>query len=402
MTCPSHSELEELCRKIRTELDQKLAAAEEKQKSRDPNILSAIRTLVADIRDYASGKRLDFPTEAIVGVMGAWLRPRLVLVLGSVIATAIAAGEFWLIYRQNEIIERQTQILGDQNRLVEQQARLSRAQAASALLPILQADQAKLPAQSEFALAAYGDVLIDVLLPVIRLGLPKPRESFPSYVPPARNLWLNAVDIVIARKELLSLQDQVSLLFTLLDALNASTTLVINRNWNESFYGQGIVEIDKDQNIALYGRIADQLGLFLMDLDIELSDSEWRRALEAVARMFIFAHDYRFDEYALSWTEQGSGVLGTGIRHRICPKLWERSNDPEQIVDSIYLLLDEALPKGKDKLSKEDTERTIHAIVLYGCAPHLLHNTIPQDADIMTLARSALPFIKHDGMMPTD
>jgi hypothetical protein len=178
-------QLQESSDQLRLDLTSKLAQQEERQKARDPNILSALRTLVTDIAGYSQGKR-DFPRESVIGVASAYLRPRIILMFGSFIAILIAVGEFWLIYRQNEIIDRQTEVM-------RRQERQTRAQISASIMTEL--GKAKsLYGGGQAYFQAYGDIAMELVSPIVAYQDPfliaEPRENETHLT------WLNAAMIV--------------------------------------------------------------------------------------------------------------------------------------------------------------------------------------------------------------
>lgn len=87
------------------QLSAQLQKLREDIKESQPNILGALRTFVFDVRDWRAGKR-DFPQSALLGLVFAYLRPRLVLAVGSVAAVILASAQLWLLWRQNTLFER--------------------------------------------------------------------------------------------------------------------------------------------------------------------------------------------------------------------------------------------------------------------------------------------------------
>lgn len=144
------AEIEALSEKTKADI----AALEEKSKEREPSLLGAIRTLVADYQAWMQGDR-DFPRSAVLGAAFAYLRPRIVLVLGSFAAVLVAVLQIWMLARQNSLIERQ-------NSLIERQGHALAAQTTVALMAGL--DKENVPRTSFSILAAFGDIGLDSLL----------------------------------------------------------------------------------------------------------------------------------------------------------------------------------------------------------------------------------------------
>ena len=177
--------------KHREEVTKRLEDFAEKQKSQNPNVVSAARTFVDDLVAYTKGHRPDFPREALLGLLGAYLRPRAVIIAAGLIATLLAGFQSWLIYRQNLILSVQTALMDQQTKLLDSQARIGRAEAVSRLLPAL-GGKDTLSSSDTILIAAYGDAANDILTPLVLQG-------YPEYDADSRNsqyLWLNAADVL--------------------------------------------------------------------------------------------------------------------------------------------------------------------------------------------------------------
>jgi hypothetical protein len=92
-----------------------LKALDERTKERDPSLLSALRTLVDDAVRWQRGER-DFPKAAALGVLFAYLRPRLILSIVGVTGLFIAGLQIWLLVQQNKLIANQNELLTSQTR----------------------------------------------------------------------------------------------------------------------------------------------------------------------------------------------------------------------------------------------------------------------------------------------
>jgi hypothetical protein len=143
---------------LREQTKADIAALEEKSKEREPSLLGAIRTLAADYQQWMQGER-DFPKSAVVGAAFAYLRPRIVLMLGSLAAVLVAALQIVMLWRQNALIEQQ-------NSLIEQQGRALAAQTTVSLLTGLEKDN--VPRTTLSVLATFGDIGLDSLLTLAR------------------------------------------------------------------------------------------------------------------------------------------------------------------------------------------------------------------------------------------
>jgi hypothetical protein len=134
-------------------LQAKIEQLEESIKERENSLLRAIKTFVQDFLTFKAGGR-DFPRAATLGLIFAYLRPRLVLALGGLAAVGLAGMQVWLLLSQNKLIEQQNVMIGNQ-------ARSNRMQAISAMLA--GADE-KDPSKLVLAqLSVYGEEGFDVL-----------------------------------------------------------------------------------------------------------------------------------------------------------------------------------------------------------------------------------------------
>lgn len=143
--------------KIQAYVDDRFETLSEQIKERETSFLRALKTLVVDWRAYQTGEREKFPNAAVLGAIFAYLRPRIVIVLGSIAAVIIAIAQIWILVSQTNIIEHQSL-------LIEEQNETSKRQAVTAILSGLDPTNA---VQSELAvtqLAVYGDAGFEVLL----------------------------------------------------------------------------------------------------------------------------------------------------------------------------------------------------------------------------------------------
>lgn len=374
---------------LQQEFDRKLAGLEERQKSRDPNIISAIRTLVDDFSAYFKDERPDFPKEALVGVFAAALRPRLVLIFGSIIATIIASGEFWLIYRQNEIIESQTKIMEDQNKLMDAQGRLSKAQAVSALLPALRDENTQGLPEGQLLLAAYGDVTSDVLMPIIKLGLPSQKAS------PSWNVWINSVDVLTrSHRGLTSLsnEDQEAFLLSILEAMviiRLNVTLHLNQ---EGLSSEGRIIINNPEiNARYYRKAVFLIGRYLFNLNHvpAFPTKQKRVALTRIADIYAYAYRFSYTNEA-AWFKQDLNLLDVALAKHWCPDSALRLDKRDVSHPSLARILDVTLKSLAATGREFDENDTITAIVLYACAPDLMDRNAAKDAKLIATAEAAL------------
>jgi hypothetical protein len=134
-------------------LNVRLDRLEDSIKEREHNLFRAIKTFVQDFLSFRAGEQ-GFPRAAALGLVFAYLRPRIVLVLGSFAAVGLAGMQVWLLLSQNKLIEQQ-------NLMIDNQARSNRMQAIAAVLT--GADPSN-PAPVVLAqLSVYGSEGFDVL-----------------------------------------------------------------------------------------------------------------------------------------------------------------------------------------------------------------------------------------------
>lgn len=138
----------------------------ENQKEQQPNFLAAIKVLADDLEAWRQGER-DYPKAAMLGVIFAYLRPRILVVVGSVFAVTLGAMQVWMLYRQNALITQQNELVGQQNGLISGQSYALRAQSTAALLADVGDDN---PASSTrlALLSTFGDIGIDSLIVLAR------------------------------------------------------------------------------------------------------------------------------------------------------------------------------------------------------------------------------------------
>ena len=147
----------------RAYIDSKIKELENVVKERETSILRAIKTLVQDFSEYHEGKRDEFPRAALYGAIFAYLRPRIVLVLGSIAAVVVGTLQLWLLFNQKTLIEQQ-------NSYIHSQSESNRLQAVTAVLANL---DNKDPDAIEIAVAqlsTFGDEGFEVLLRLTHSG----------------------------------------------------------------------------------------------------------------------------------------------------------------------------------------------------------------------------------------
>ena len=126
------------------ELARRIDKIEASQKESEISILRALKTLVNDYRAYKDGEIDQFPESALWGVVFAYLRPRLVIVVASIAAVAIGSLQVWLLINQNRLLDQQ-------NEFIDAQSRSDFTVAALAVLETLDEDSSELVAVKQLA-----------------------------------------------------------------------------------------------------------------------------------------------------------------------------------------------------------------------------------------------------------
>lgn len=384
--------------KLRDDIERRFNEAEERQKARDPNIISAIRTLVEDIAAYISQKRTDFPREALIGVFGAYLRPRLVLMFGSIIATMIAAGEFWLIYRQNQIIERQTRIMSDQKILMEDQARVARAEVVSALLPALRTKESLYSDQSALV-AAYGRVAIEALIPVVTQGL------HPVDVPLdhdlSRYVWLNAARIVANGSHWMDESEAENVLIGLIRGTTLLGMYTIHSNLNLN-----VIELRNGPTLSTVAYASSDLQSAILSVNrfttnraprISFPRLNWYQkaaVLKGIAKLYAISSAIRFKDGT------GSRIIedfGPALQDLCNPPL-EIPNLGDDVSASTPYWPDLELQSGLKKLAQNAPTTkllvAVEALIYHSClSEESLADVL--EANHYEALRRALPYEEH-------
>jgi hypothetical protein len=153
-----HSEPTDAIQQLRDEIKQ----LREDVKEREPSLIGALRTLVSDVREFQQGGR-DFPKAAVLGALFAYLRPRIVLLVGSLAAVVFAGAQLWILYAQTDVMREQTKLFGKQTELSEAQTdlltdekTLLRAQTTAALLNGI--GKGEISARDVALLTAFGEI----------------------------------------------------------------------------------------------------------------------------------------------------------------------------------------------------------------------------------------------------
>lgn len=144
-------------------IEREIQEVREESKERESSVLRAVRTFFRDIAEFKRGAR-GFPESATLGLLNAYLRPRIVIFVGSLLGAVLAGLQFWLIYGQSQIMERQNEIMNVQTERMEEQTRVAEVQAVASMMSMI--DPAN-PESTEIGiaqLAEHGDAGFDALL----------------------------------------------------------------------------------------------------------------------------------------------------------------------------------------------------------------------------------------------
>ena len=117
-------------------IDQRLSKTEKLIKENQYNFFTAIRIFIQDFRDYKNGKR-EFPESALYGLITAYFRPRMVLVIGAVASGIFGALQIWILVNQNRIIRKQSEIMEVQTSVMEEDTWSNKAATITGLISIL-------------------------------------------------------------------------------------------------------------------------------------------------------------------------------------------------------------------------------------------------------------------------
>lgn len=139
-------------------LQRDLDRLREEMKEREPSVLNAFRTFASDVVRWQRGER-DFPQSAALGVMFAYLRPRLILTAAGIGALVMAGMQVTLLVQQNTLIE-------NQNALLESQTRSTQLAVVTEVLSKLNSDDEKQTDLLIAGLESYGDQALEPLIVV--------------------------------------------------------------------------------------------------------------------------------------------------------------------------------------------------------------------------------------------
>jgi|GEM_PF-5017115 len=141
------------------EIKAELERLEERVKEGESSIFRALRTLVVDLASYQKGERKEFPKAALMGLVFAYLRPRLLVTIAGLSAVALAGVQVWLLLNQNRL-------LAQQNAFIESQTSSNRIEAISTIVSGLDAESEDSARFAVAQLSTYQNEGFDVLIEV--------------------------------------------------------------------------------------------------------------------------------------------------------------------------------------------------------------------------------------------
>jgi hypothetical protein len=147
------------------ELRNRVAKLDERLKENQASLFGAIKTLLDDVQDYRSGKR-DFQSlrPAALGLLFAYLRPRLVIVVGSVLAALMGVAQLWLLWNQQQQLEQQNTLIEQQSDLLAAQTKAGQISAITELVLALDPRDSIQSHIAQIQLAESGEIGVNVLI----------------------------------------------------------------------------------------------------------------------------------------------------------------------------------------------------------------------------------------------
>lgn len=147
------------------ELREQLARLENRVKESQSSLFSAIKTLLHDFEEYRDGTRdINSLRPAIVGLVFAYLRPRLVIVVGSLLAGVLGVAQLWLLWNQQKQLELQNTLISQQGNVLEAQTKASQEAVISQLVLALDPRDSIRSHLAQAQLATFGEAGFNVLL----------------------------------------------------------------------------------------------------------------------------------------------------------------------------------------------------------------------------------------------
>lgn len=146
------------------ELESRLDELEDMVKERESSFLRALKTLVEDWMAFQRGEREDFPHPALLGAIFAYLRPRVIIVIGAIGAMIVGGIQIWLLLNQNTLLAQQNLLLDIQNTYVNSQSESNRLQAVTSVLSNLDPENTQSSELAIAQLSAFGSDGFEVLI----------------------------------------------------------------------------------------------------------------------------------------------------------------------------------------------------------------------------------------------
>lgn len=140
-------------------LNERLDRLEEASKESEVSLLRSFRTLFDDYHAYHTGARETFPKSALVGVMFAYLRPRIIVTFAGIAAAIFACLQAWILWNQNTLLDQQ-------NRLLNEQRQSNMIEALAAVVSSVDDEESEAVAVA--LLVAAGDQGFQSLLELVR------------------------------------------------------------------------------------------------------------------------------------------------------------------------------------------------------------------------------------------
>ncbi|MCH9647724.1 MAG: hypothetical protein K0U98_05755 [Deltaproteobacteria bacterium] len=204
MSSASQDRLEEVEKEVKL-LRSRIDRVEEEAKEREFSFLRSLRTLFEDGLAYHRGDRKDFPRAAFLGAIFAYLRPRMIIVVGSLLAAAMALSQVWILLRQNEYIQ--------------EQARSNRLEAIQAVLSSMQDDD---PSSLAIAAAQFKNFQPEGAEVLLSLAESRPVAArYPNQVP----IVVSSRNALVAIAGVLTKRQEARLLEVLMNSLREEAEL---------------------------------------------------------------------------------------------------------------------------------------------------------------------------------
>jgi len=103
------------------ELEKEARELREDIKARETSRVGAMWTLFQDYRAYLKGDIEKLPTGSIRGAIHAFILPRMVLIVGSLVGVSVVSAQAWLMWKQTGLMEKQNALVTTSNQVLEDQ-----------------------------------------------------------------------------------------------------------------------------------------------------------------------------------------------------------------------------------------------------------------------------------------